>query len=415
MKDKRKLEFYLEKLSRNQVTVRQVAEATGYSQRRIQTLKKLYKEQGASCLIHKNTNKPCASRIPTQIRNQICELYLKEYDNYNFSFFNDILSDDYDINISYRTLYNILTEKGIKSPEKHHIKKVDKHHRIRPRKKNEGDLVQIDGTPFQWFRWCGDNKYYCIHAGVDDATSKIVGMYMSENECLYGYMGMIKVMYRRYGLPNSFYSDRASIFCVTPKQKDKLTVFEQLQGVHEKRTQWQRILDELHINQILAWSPQAKGRVERMWHTVQDRLPHYFKKYQIKTIEQANLFIEKYFIDIYNEKFGKEPEEDESFYMKYYDEELDKILMAKFPCKTDHNGQFKFKGMTFAVIGAKYCACKQITLCVNENGLSVYLNGEYYDVKLLDHLTDGCDETMPIVVRTIVHEALMKDMKKESA
>ncbi|MCQ2598445.1 MAG: ISNCY family transposase [Treponema sp.] len=416
MKDKRKILQYLKKCVDGKITITQFAEATGYSYRHCQNLKKRYIEEGADCLIHGNTNKKSSRRISDELRQKVCELYLKEYDGYNFTFFNEILSSDYDINLGYRSLYNILTESGIKSPEKHKVKKTEKHHRIRARRMNEGDLVQIDGTPFQWFLWCGDKNYYCIHAGVDDATSKIVGMFMTENECLYGYMGMIKSMYRKYGLPNSFYSDRASIFCVTPRQKDKLSILEQLQGVHEKRTQFQRIMDELHINQILAWSPQAKGRVERMWQTVQSRLPHYFKKHQIKTIEEANLFMEKFFVDIYNEQFGKQPADDDSFFMRYFQpDELDKILCARFPCKTDHNGQFKFRGMTFAVIGAKYSACKPIEMCVTEKGISACLNGEYYQVRPVDELTDGYDELIPKVVRNIIHDALMKNMKKESA
>lgn len=414
-KDKALLKEYLPKLVKGKMTLNQVAISTGYTVRQIYAIKKRYIEEGASCLIHKGTNKPSPRRIPEEIRQKVVQLYLSEYDGYNFTFFNDILSDDYDIHLSYRTLYNILNENGVKSPEKHHQKKIEKHHRTRTRRQNEGDLMQIDGTPFAWFSWCGDKSKYCIVAGVDDATSKLVSMYMTENECLYGYMEMLRICYEKYGSPREIYSDRAAIFCVTPRQKDKLTILEQLQGVHEKKTQWQRILDQMHINQILAWSPQAKGRVERMWHTVQDRLPHYFKKHHIRTMEEANKFMNEVFIPIYNEKFGKEPADDDTFYARLNDDDLDQILCARFPLRTDVNGQFKFRGMTFAVEGARYCATKNIELCVNQQGLMVYLGGQYYKCTLLDEIIDEVNDLVPKVVKNIIQDSLMKDMKKESA
>lgn len=415
MKDKRKLVVYLEKIVRKQCTIRQVALVTGYSERHVWALKKRYMAEGVDCLIHKNQGRPSPRRIPNKTRKRIVELYLKEFDGYNFTFYQEILSDDYGIKISYRALYNILTENGIRSPERHHIKKADKHHRNRARRQNFGDMIQIDGTPFQWFKWAGDNKYYCIVAGVDDATSRIVSMYMTENECLYGYMEMLRNTYVKFGSPNEIYSDRSAIFCVTPKQKDSLTIMEQIQGVHERRTQWQRILDEMHIHQILAWSPQAKGRVERMWKTVQSRLPYYFRKYKIKTMNEANLFMEKFFIDIYNKKFAVEPADDDEFFMRFSDCNIDDILCARFPCKTDSNGQFKFRGLTFAVKNAKYSAKRRIELCVKQTGISAFLDGKYYEVEFRDYLTDGLQESAPAVLRNIIYEALLKDMKQESA
>ena len=415
MRDKAKLAVLLPKVVSGKLTIRAVAISTGYSVRQVQNLKNAYMQIGKNCLIHKNKFKTPKNKISAENRQKIVDLYMKDYDGYNFTFFREILSDDYGINLSYRTLYNILSEAGIRSPEKHKVKKVEKHHRTRPRRSREGELMQIDGTPFQWFKWCGDNKYYCIQAGVDDATSKMVAMYMTENECLYGYMEMLRLTYKRYGTPDAIYSDRAGIFCVTPRQKDKLSILEQLQGLHEKRTQWQRILDQMHIKQILAWSPQAKGRVERMWHTVQARLPHYFKKHKIRTMEEANKFLEEKFLDIYNEKFAVKAKSEESAYIRLNDENLSDILCARFPAKTNVNGEFMFRRSKFAVVGAKYCACKQIEFCISQYAVKAYLNGQYYDVQILDDLTEGRDELIPKVMQNIIYDALLKDMKKESA
>lgn len=404
------------KLIKGSLTLRLVSEATGYSVGHIWQLSQKYKKVGPECFVNQNKFRTPKNKISVKKREEIARIYMKNYDGYNFSFFKEILEEDFGIKISYRTLYNILSEAGIKSPEKHKVKKVEIHHRSRPRKAHEGEMLQIDGTPYQWFKWAGDNKYYCIQAGVDDATSKIVALYMTENECLYGYMEMLRQCYEKQGSPLSIYSDRAGIFCVTPRNKDKLSIAEQLAGLHEHRTQWQRILDEMHIKQILAWSPQAKGRVERMWRTVQSRLPHYFKKYKIKTMAEANIFLEHQFVAIYNKKFAKKAKNEEPLYFKYTEgKNINDILCARFPCKTNANGEFLFRRSKFAVIGAKYCACKNIELCINEQEVKALLNGSYYNVKLLDDLTDGRDELIPKVMRNIIYDALLRDMKKDCA
>lgn len=407
--------LWLSRINRGECSIRFAASQANYSVHRMWELKNLYAEIGAACLENKNKGRTPKNKKSPETRKKIIELYLKDYEGYNFSFFRDILEEDFNIKVSYRTLYNILTEFGIKSPEKRRVKKAEKNHRIRPRKEHEGEMLQIDGTPFAWFKWCGDNKKYCISAAVDDATSKLMGAYMTENECLYGYMEMLRRIYIREGAPASFYSDRAGIFCVSPRDKDKLTIAEQLQGLHEKRTQWQRILEEMNIKQILAFSPQAKGRVERMWLTVQKRLPHYFKKYKIHNMAEANEFLETKFLDIYNAKFARPPQSLTKFYARNNDDDLSDILCARFPCISDINGQFKFMRATFGIIGAKYTARKNFELCISENGLKAYLNGKYYDVEFRSELVDARGETMPIVVKNIIYENLMRPMKEKSA
>lgn len=414
VKYKKLLPTYIKGVCSGKYTLRQAAESTGYSIDWIFKLKKKYLKFGDACFVHGNTGKPSHNKIPKEVEKRIIYLYKEEFEaKVNFTFFQECLKD-YDIDISYFPLHNILTAAGFQSPETHRRKHTGPVHRPRARRENEGDLIQIDGTPYQWFSWNNDKKYYCMQGAIDDATGKILALYMTENECLYGYNEVYRQICQKYGVPRESYMDRSAIFCVTPRNKSKLTLDEQLMGLHEHRTQFQRIMDDLCCRQILAWSPQAKGRVERMWRTLQGRLPYLFKKYKIKNMKEANIFLEKWLENEYNcSKFIKKPKNSELFYQKCPDN-LDDILCARFACKTNASGVFKFNKQSFTIRGARYIACKRLELCISERGLKAYLDGKYYDVEMLDFLSDGIDNPSQ-VLNNIMYEYLYKDMKQVSA
>lgn len=415
MKYKKLLPTYIKGVVSGKYTLSQAAESTGYSINWIWTMKNKFLKYGDAAFIHGNTGKPSHNKIPREVEKKIIMLYETEFESkVNFSFFQECLKD-YDIEISYTALHELLKSAGFKSPESHRIKHSKPVHRPRPRRENEGDLLQIDGTPYQWFAWCGDKSYYCMSGGIDDATGKILALYMTENECLYGYNEVYRKICTKYGVPRESYMDRSAIFCANPKNKDKLTIDEQLAGLHQHRTQFQRIMDDLSCRQILAWSPQAKGRVERMWRTLQGRLPYLFKKNKIKTMEEANVFLEKWLENDYNQsKFIKKAKKNELFYLKC-PENLDNILCARFHCRTNSAGVFKFNKQNFTIRGAKYVACKKLELCISaEHGLRACLDGKYYPVEMLDFLSDGLDNPT-ITLNNIMYEYLYKDMKQQSA
>lgn len=219
-KYKTDLTIYLPGLVSHKYTLKQASVATGYSVRWLSKLKKKYLEIGFQCLEHGNKGKIPAHKTSEELKNKILLLYSGEYSGLNFKYFQEVLEEEEEITISYPTLCKILKEAGIKSPEAHRTKKrVGSVHRPRIRRANEGDLIQLDGTPFQWFSRFGDTKYYDIMASVDDATSKITGMYMCLNECFYGYSEVMQQTILNYGIPIEAYTDRASIFCTSPSKK----------------------------------------------------------------------------------------------------------------------------------------------------------------------------------------------------
>ncbi|MCQ2485811.1 MAG: ISNCY family transposase [Clostridia bacterium] len=410
------LPAYLAGLVNGKYSLAQAAASTGYSKTWLCLMKKKYLKYGYSILDHKNRGRIPHNKTPAALKNKIVALYATPaYQNINFKYFAECLRNYEKINISYSTLRNIMHEFKIISPEAHRVKKPQPAHRPRVRRDNFGDLLQIDGTPFQWFQRFGDNKRYCMQGAIDDATGKITGLYITEYECLYGYLEILRQTINSYGCPREIYSDRAAIFCVTPKKKKDLTAWEELAGIHDKRTQWQRILSDLSIRQILAWSPEAKGRVERMWLTLQKRLPTELYIAGCDTVEKANIFLQKY-IKNFNDQFGCDPMKPETFFLPC-SENLDVVLSAQIPRKADGRGCISFHSYKFAV-EAPRVACRNLILHISERGIFARFPGDnkFYNVRLLDdHIFYGLGETMPQVVADIIYRYMYAYAKEVSA
>ena len=186
------LPIYVKGLYNHKYTLKQASESTGYSIVHLCRLRKKYEQYGAQIFEHGNSGHIPTNKIDTKLRQRIACIYSAQYSDVNFSYFQKCLKEFEGITIGLTSLRNILSEYGIKSPEARKIKKKKIVHRPRLRRDTEGDLLQIDGTPFAWFYKFGDNKRYCLSGGIDDATGKITGLYFTENECLYGYLEVLR-------------------------------------------------------------------------------------------------------------------------------------------------------------------------------------------------------------------------------
>lgn len=355
-------------------TVPQAAKLLGLSDRQIQRLKKEVKLKGPQGVIHKNRGRRPNNATHQDKIDKIIELKKTyEYEKANFTHFQELLSQYENIDISYSCLYSNLHKNGIKSPRKH--KKEKLHHR-RKRKSYFGELVQTDGTPYDWF---GTGKRYSIHGYIDDATGIPLGLYMCESECLLGYLEITRQMLTSYGIPETIYSDKFSVFF--PPTSAKLTIEEQLEGKNVPKTQFFRILEELNINLIAANSSQAKGRIERLWNTLQDRLVTEFRVHKIKTIEEANEFLPS-FIKAYGKKFGVKPEKEETKFIqlpKYVD--LDVLLSTQFTRVIDNSGCFSFYNKKFQVIADDIPSKSKVTILISKKlGIKVEFKGKKYNV-----------------------------------
>ena len=254
------------------ITRKKAAEMLNLSERQVSRLKKGVNNQGAAFVIHKNTGRASAHAVKKEVKEKILEIHSQSaYTEVNFLHFKEILETDHNIKVSYSLLHSILQNAGIESPKKQKRRKTEK--KRRPRREHPGELLQIDATPYEWF---GGTIKYALHGAIDDATGKITGLYMTQNECLFGYLETMRRCICKNGVPQTVYSDKHTIFR-SPKT-GKLTVEEEINGKTVNLTQFGRAMYELGVDILYANSPEAKGRVERLWETLQSRLPVEFKR-----------------------------------------------------------------------------------------------------------------------------------------
>ena len=398
-----------------QCTVKQVADALGLSERRVKQIKKEVIENGVSSIQHGNRGRKPKNTIPNDTRKKILELRSSyEYELSNFKHFQELLKERENIDISYSALYNILHNAGIKSPKKHRKSKL--HHR-RKRKESEGMMLQADGTPFDWF---GNGEKYSLHGFIDDATGKITGLYMCKNECLLGYLEVLRQTLENFGIPISLYPDKYSVFFPPKKVNDHITIEEQLNGREKGITQFGRIVEELGISMFAASSPQAKGRVERLWETLQSRLVTEFRINKIKTIEDANRFFPEY-IKKYNSKFAVDPINKKTMFLKLPKKyNLDELLCVRFERIIDNAGVFSINNSKFQIMDKRLPPKTKIQIYLSEKfGMIVKSNNKVYDVQPLELISkDLIDNNsldyhlwLPDVVIELINEFYLRDAK----
>jgi transposase len=308
-------------------TVKEAAGRLGLSTRRIKQLKKAFREQGGSAFIHGNSCRHPANYTDEALRENIITLKkTAAYSETNFTHFRELLAERENITVSYTTLCSILKNAGVTSKRKHRTE--GKRFRRRNRRKAFGALIQADASSFEWF--C-DGKRYTLHGFIDDATGKIAGLYFCLNECLMGYLEVLRQTLTEYGIPGELYADKAGIFCVNTKKEENWTVQEQLAGKVLDKTQFGAIAEgRFGITMITAHTPQAKGRIERLWGTLQDRLPVWLKLEKITDMEQANRQLHRFIAD-FNGKFAIEPAVAETAFVPLGDtaNDLDKLLAVR--------------------------------------------------------------------------------------
>ena len=405
----------IEACIKGECTVKQVATALGLSERRVKQIKKEVKENGVKSIQHGNRGRKPKNTISDETRKRILELRSSyEYEISNFKHFQELLKERENIDISYSALYNILRNAGIKSPKKHHKTKL--HHR-RKRKECEGMMLQADGTPFDWF---GDGQKYSLHGFVDDATGKITGLYMCKNECLLGYLEVLRQTLEKYGIPISLYPDKYSVFFPPKKVNDHITIEEQLNGREKGITQFGRIVEELGIEMFPASSPQAKGRIERLWETLQSRLTTEFRINNIKTIDEANTFLISY-IEKYNSKFSIKASSKKSVFLKLPKSyNLDELLCVRFERTIDNAGVFSINNSKFQIMDKSLPPKTKVQIYISQKiGMRVKSNNKIYDVQPLELVSkDKIDNNsldyhqwLSDVVIELINEYYLKDAK----
>jgi transposase len=276
----------LTRLIAGKVDQAEAALLLGLSIRSIRRLRSRYLERGPSALAHGNRGRRPAHALDAALATRIVALAKTTYAGINDSHLAELLAEREGISLSRASVQRILRAAGLASPRRH---RAARYRSRRDRRAAAGMLLQLDGSKA---RWLGDDHAFCtLHAAIDDATGQVVGAMFRAQEDGAGYLEVLRQVLGQYGVPLAVYSDRHGIFRVDAHARESRA--EELAGVREP-TQVGRVFAELGVEMIFANSPQAKGRVERLFGTLQDRLASELRLAQITTIEAANQFLATY-------------------------------------------------------------------------------------------------------------------------
>jgi len=358
---------------KGRIKAKDAAQRLQLSVRQVENLKKKHRE-GIS-LLHGNCGRNSAKALSAETKQQILEAYgeVRGLGAVNFTHFHEIVQGR-GIAVSYTAMRNVLVGAGNASPKKHRKKKGV--HPARERRQKFGELLQTDATPFDWF---GTGETFALHGFIDDARGVVTGLHMSKNECVDGYHEAFRQTLTDYGTPEGIYADGLSIF-FSQKKNEELTLEEELNGTFERKTQFGEICNELGIKLIHARSSQAKGRVERLWETLQSRLPIEFASRGIKTVEAANTFLKDEYRAIFNNRFGVNETATSCFVPLPKNVLLNRLLAYKITRKLDCGGCFSLHKVRFQVEG-NLSNCKVTILISNRLGVVAEHNDILRNVK----------------------------------
>ena len=274
--------FVLEHVMNGGLTIDQAAAILTLSTRQVGRLLARHAD-GPASLAHGNRGRPPVNRLDEALRGRLVELATTTYDGVNRAHLAELLAEREGIVVAPRTLRRILAEAAVQPVR---TRRSPRHRSRRERMPREGMLLQVDGSRHRWFG--PDLPFATLVAGIDDATNRVPGGTFRAAEDAVGYFTTFAQTAERHGLPGATYSDRHGIFIVERNRPP--TIAEQLTG-KRSFTQVGRALDEAGIGWIGAHSAEAKGRVERLWNTLQDRLVTELRLEGVTGIEDANVFL----------------------------------------------------------------------------------------------------------------------------
>ena len=378
-KQRRRCEI-ITRLIANKISSSEAGELLRRSDRQVRRIRQRYEAQGLATLVHGNQGRPSPRRTEPALIEQLRELAgpTGRYHDFNVSHLAELLARDEGIKIPRSTLSRLLIAHQIRPPRR---TKVAIKRMQRERKSAEGMMLQTDASPHDWLE--GRGPEMDLLGAIDDATGKVVYARFRPSEDQIGYLLMLRTVALTYGLPHILYHDRHTILR-SPKQA---TIEDELAG-RKPQSQIQRIIEQLGIRSIPALSPQAKGRIERLWQTFQDRLRKEMRLVGIDSLAQANRFLET-FIPAYNQRFAKPPRDPQSAWRPLHLEvDLDRLFSTATERKVKADHTISFRGLTLQILREKeqpcLVACKVMVHVTPENELHLY----HHDTKLAHRCLD---------------------------
>jgi transposase len=367
----------LSQIEGKRLTVEKAAILMKVSQRQAWRLVADYRREGIGGVAHGNRGRKPVNAFPEELKEEIVHLAVSKYEGFNHSHFTEKLVESEGIQVSRCYVRGLLLEKGLRSPRK---RRSSRHRSRRQRYPGEGMLLQTDGSPHHWLEERGPSL--CLIGAIDDATNKVPCALFREQETTEGYMRMLQGIISTHGVPLAIYHDRNAIFEVS--QNFVPSVEEQLSG-EESRTQFGRLLNELGIESISANSPQAKGRIERLWGTFQDRLTSELRLAGARTIDQANRVLTE-FLPEYNRKFAVVARDPQTAYLKVPKSfRAEEYFCLKHSRTVGADNVVRFMGKRLQVLPSSarssYARCKVEVHERFDGSLAIYHQGKPLDIQ----------------------------------
>jgi transposase len=339
--------------------------------RQVRRLRANYQSRGIEAMIHGNRGRPPMNKIGSSVRESALALCGESgpYSDWNVCHAREILEAQHGIVIGRATLDRLLKENGLRKSRsrKHYPRRVR-----RERCAAEGQMLQVDGSPHAWLE--GRGPRMALMGAVDDATGKIVYASFHQTETQNSYLVMLRAIATQYGIPASVYHDRHTILR-SPKEP---TLEEQLRG-QKPMSQVQRVMEGLGVEAIPAGSPQAKGRVERLWKTLQDRLVREMRAAGLSTIDEANAFLED-FIPRFNARFGKPARDPSTAWVPLQqDADIDFLFSVQEHRSVRNDHTITFDGKTLQLAKASCRAGlpgKKVVVCTTPEGETFVYDGK---------------------------------------
>ena len=310
------------------ITWLEAAEIIGITDRGMRRWRKRLEVQGYEGLFDRRSRRPSAKRIDMATVETILKLYREKYFDLNVKHFVEKLHAQHEIQLSYTWVKTALQNAGL-------VKRYAKrgpHRKKRPRRPLTGMMLHVDGSRHQWIP--GLDEYQDLIVIFDDATSEVYDVQLVQEESTVTVMASLKRVVESRGLFCSLYSDRGSHMAWTPKAGGLAD--------REHPTQIARALKELGIDLILAYSPQARGRCERLFGTWQGRLPQELRLHGITTVEAANEFLRKDWIPMHDASFSVKAEQTGTAFLPYTGTELDKIFSQQHDRIVDNDNTVRY-------------------------------------------------------------------------
>lgn len=317
-------EYISKKLTRSEAS-----EKLNLTARQVTRLKNKIIQKGDQSIVHGMLGKASNNKTAEVEKEKILNLYKSKYEpcGFNFTHLSEKLLELENIDVSRETLRSWIRFAGLSDRR---IKRGRKHRSRRERRARIGELLQLDTSPHDWFG-IGEKQHLVVI--VDDATTNILYARLFERDGSLPNLQVLDYVFRKYGLPLSIYTDKASWFHYSEQGVKVQNTFKALRKLHEQdvETQIQRALKKVGVEMIAAHSPQAKGRVERMNGILQDRLIPEFKLQKITTIAEGNQFLEYVFLPKHNKQFQVKPASDESAFVPLANPNvLEEIMCVEF-------------------------------------------------------------------------------------